>query len=217
MKRKASHLDGEGDNSSWISRSPLSESSVGSFNSPDRIFKPVPWLMYPSAPRPITNGPNPRTRKRFRDNRPDISTIHQSTLAKLYNAQKAEQPARSEPEKLFPAPTNQTAGQHEHQQNTIMQKSLHSFFNIRQPEPVVASPAPHQARYIQDLTDLCSDCGNHLSSQCAARSEDHNMMDIDLCLVEDYSCTVCQRVVCDTCAVRGDQRICLECALPGRG
>lgn len=32
-----------------------------------------------------------------------------------------------------------------------------------------------------------------------------------------YACAMCGRHVCDTCAVRGDVRSCLECANPGNG
>lgn len=32
-----------------------------------------------------------------------------------------------------------------------------------------------------------------------------------------YSCVNCGKRVCDTCAVRGDWRVCLECANPGNG
>lgn len=216
MKRKASHIDGEGDNGPWTSRSPLSDSSIASVDSPDRIFKPVPWMMYPSYSSNPSRGPNPRTRKRFRDNRPDISMIHQSTLAKLYNAQKAEQTTRSETEKPFMSSTGLTTEQHDNNQQTPTQKSLHAFFNIRQPEPAAVNLTFARQQDTQSLPELCGDCGNHLQSQHAIASGDHDMMDVDT-LGEDYSCAVCQRSVCDTCAVRGDQRICLECALPGRG
>jgi hypothetical protein len=32
-----------------------------------------------------------------------------------------------------------------------------------------------------------------------------------------YACANCSKRVCDTCAVRGDWRVCLECANPGNG
>lgn len=32
-----------------------------------------------------------------------------------------------------------------------------------------------------------------------------------------YACAKCSRRVCDICAVRGDHRVCLECANPGNG
>lgn len=32
-----------------------------------------------------------------------------------------------------------------------------------------------------------------------------------------YACAHCRNRVCDTCAVRGDRRVCLECANPGSG
>lgn len=32
-----------------------------------------------------------------------------------------------------------------------------------------------------------------------------------------YACAYCAKTVCDMCAVRGDVRVCLECANPGNG
>lgn len=221
MKRKASHLDGGSDSNPWTSISPRSDSSVTSFDSPDRIFKPVPWMMYPGSATNTSYGLNSRTRKRFRDNRPDINTIHQSTLTKLYNAQRAEQPAPSDIAiSLTPSielPTNHD----EAHQPAPTQKSLHAFFNIRQPMPVMAKLASSTYQHVQHLPELCGDCGSHLSSQSTGASRDHDRMDVDnqlaTFLEEDYSCAACQKHVCDMCAVRGDQRICLECALPGGG
>lgn len=218
MKRKASHIDEAGDSSPWTSRSPLSDSSLASLDSPDRILKPVPWMMHPGQSTKINYGPNPRTRKRFRDNRPEMSMIHQSTLAKLYNAQKAEQSNQLEADKSFPP---STVNQQEDHQQTPTQKSLHAFFNIRQPQPTVTDLTLSRQQATQHLPELCSDCGNHLSNQSTTGQGDYDMMDVDhhltTYLEEDYLCASCRRAVCDTCAVRGDQRICLECALSGRG
>lgn len=216
MKRKASHLDSEVE--TWPSRSPLSDSSVGSFGSPNRTaVKPVPWTMRPTSISTVSNnGANLRTRKRFRDNRPDISMIHQNTLAKLYNAQKVEQSVHSESQKSFTIDNDNFAIETGSQQ-AAAQKSLHSFFNIRQPVPTAAAilPATHQQN--QSPVNQCSDCGSNLRNHPNSLPEGQDMMDVDYHQEEDYVCVSCQRVVCDMCAVRGDQRICLECALPGAG
>lgn len=219
MKRKSSYLDGETDVSPWISGSPLSDSSFGSLTSPDRAIKPVPRVRYSSASTINISGPNPRTRKRYRDNRPDVNMIHQNTLAKLYNAQKAEQSAHSDLQKPLSSLANNTVSQREDHQHAPVQKSLHSFFNIRQPQPTMSNSAP-PVQHGQDQADLCSGCGNHLINGLAGPSGD-DMMEVDhnsaALMDEDFDCASCQRRVCDTCAVRGDQRICLECALPGKG
>lgn len=82
---------------------------------------------------------NSRTRKRFRDNRPDEETIHQATLSKLYAAQHQQREQR---------PENQDHGMRSHppsptpsrfssisssintmpQQKEKAQTSLHAFF-----------------------------------------------------------------------------------------
>lgn len=217
MKRKASYLDGENEMSPWISRSPLSDSSVGSLTSPDRAsIKSMSRVIYPNSSTAHIGGLNPRTRKRYRDNRPDSNMIHQHTLAKLYNAQKVDQSARSDSEKPLGPFQSNTVSQREDTQPASAQRSLHSFFNIRQPQPTTISPVlSHQ--HPDSVPELCSDCGNHLSDSPG----DRDVMEIDhssgIHMIEDYECAVCQRQVCNTCAVRGDQRICLECALPGRG
>jgi hypothetical protein len=57
----------------------------------------------------------------------------------------------------------------------------------------------------------------------ASRSAiDVDMMDVEGplidCEVDDaWECNRCRKRVCDTCAVRGESRICLECANPGHG
>lgn len=221
MKRKASYLDGDNDISPWISRSPLSDSSTGSFTSPDRAsIKPVSRVVYPSPSISNISGPNPRTRKRFRDNRPDVNMIHQSTLAKLYSAQKADHSAHSGSEKPLCSFVSNIPSQQRDTRHIPTQRSLHSFFNISQPQPSTTNSTPPRQE-AQNLPELCSGCGNHLLNDLARPSGDHEMMDVDQTsdayTDEDYECASCQRRVCDTCAVRGDQRICLECALPGRG
>lgn len=222
MKRKASELDENSDDHSWVSQSPLSDSSVCSYDSLDRFnVNPIPWPLR-SIPAPVkADTINPRTRKRFRDNRPDLKVIHQNTLAKLYNAQKNERVAPINSEVSFSSPSNNVVsgfGDHQHEHR---QQSLHSFFNIRQSQPCKEVPSPYQHLYSQSSTEGCYGCGNHLHSNVSDPSGEQDMMVIDqlsgTALDEDYECAACRRRVCDTCAVRGDHRICLECALPGAG
>lgn len=202
--------------SAWTLRSPLSDSSTGSLTSPDRAsMKPASRMMYANPSTAHISGLNPRTRKRYRDNRPDSNMIHQNTLAKLYNAQKVDQSARSDTMKTLGCLQSDIFTQREDSQQTTAQRSLHSFFNIRQPQPTATNPVLSQ-QHVDSMPELCSDCGNHLSDALAGSSVDRDTMDIDH-THEDYECAVCQRQVCDTCAVRGDQRVCLECALPGGG
>lgn len=51
----------------------------------------------------------------------------------------------------------------------------------------------------------CEDCDRHL------QSDDAMELDEDI-LVQEKSCQLCKRHVCDVCAVQGDARICLGCA-----
>ena len=61
----------------------------------------------------------------------------------------------------------------------------------------------------------CEDCGNTLdTSQDITRNDmDMDLMDIDA--GDELSCSACGRKVCDTCAVRRDRRMCLECVNHG--
>jgi hypothetical protein len=213
MKRKASALEepshaferAHWDNSTTSTASPESiKASHNQWNTPA-----IPYL-------------SSRTRKRYRDNRPDTDSVHQDTLAKLYNAQRqihteeiAEQ-RRSEhvgsylmsldiPEQIPPSQAS----------TEPKQRSIDAFFgnnlmSARQPKP--------QPSYIftslvaPDSCSLnCEDCGSHLQGDTVMDG-----MDIDLSH-SDWCCARCARKVCDMCAVRGDSRICLECSIPGRG
>lgn len=50
------------------------------------------------------------------------------------------------------------------------------------------------------------------------------MLDVDMLanlidpeIDEAWQCAVCGKRTCDACAVKGDYRVCLECAVPGGG
>lgn len=99
----------------------------------------------PSQPATETNPSNhlnSRTRKRFRDNRPDEATIHQTTLSKLYAAQSRQEeadltenhnPNNSPPLNSSPSPSrssSQHSASHSSQQRgkAHQQPSIHAFF-----------------------------------------------------------------------------------------
>lgn len=110
------------------------------------------------------------------------------------------------------------------------QKSLDSFFGvqrpIKHPSPALfqaihsaSMPLVHQPSFV--LT--CEDCGSPLRTTTTGRLVDVEMADVDHGqfvdpeLDEGWSCSMCAKRVCDVCAVHGDTRVCLECALPGGG
>ena len=117
------------------------------------------------------------------------------------------------------------------------QASLHAFFGGGHDQSISQIPGPdpqssHTAALppIATVIPQCEDCSApllpHLNENTMAR--DTEMMDIDTAAVDfglsgsseeggAYSCVNCGKRVCDTCAVRGDWRVCLECANPGNG
>lgn len=191
-----------------------------------------------------------RTRKRFRDNRPDEETIHQTTLSKLYAAQRHERKPEyrdhSIPLTASPTPSRPTmAITSSSTSNTTQPKpksqlSLHAFFGSSGSGDggqtrSTALPEPNPGSDQQSgATARCEDCSAPLfllpSLDQHITTTDTEMMDVDIdaaIAVADfstcsdqgsaYACAYCSRRVCDICAVRGDQRICLECANPGNG
>lgn len=219
MKRKASVLD---EQPSWESWSPSSDSSAASYKPLDhKAVGIVPWTFAPSRSH-IDDHINFRTRKRVRDNRPDLNAVHQNTLAKLFDAQRPQGPPLPE---AHPADTR---GVSDHVMNhpsaasaQSAQRSLHSFFNVGQRQGP-ANPAPVSLQQqAEGVSKSCEDCGNDLTQTPTHQSHDLQMMEVDQLqdsfLDDDYECAVCRRNVCDMCAVRGDRRICLECAMPGAG
>lgn len=219
MKRKATALD---ENPSWDSWSPLSNSSTSSYRSLDeKAVATLPWT-FTSTRNHVNDHLNFRTKKRLRDNRPDLEAVHQNTLAKLFGAQ------RQHPTTVLDEHPRFTHSVHEYDpiQSSLgstepAQRSLHSFFNIGQCQaPAKQSPASVQQR-ADVASSACEDCGNDLNQAASHQNLDTQMMDVGQMqqplLDEDYECAVCSRNICDMCAVRGDRRICLECAMPGSG
>lgn len=208
--------------SSWDSWSPLSNSSTSSCRSLDQnAIGTVPWTFAPSKNH-VNDHINFRTKKRLRDNRPNLEAVHQNTLAKLFDAQ------RQHPTPVLDERSTGTHSVQEHdfhqpslETTEPAQRSLHSFFSIGQWQ----APAKKTSASVQHRTvvasNACEDCGNNLNRIAGHDPHDTPMMDIGQIqqpfLDEDYECAVCTRNICDTCAVRGDRRICLECAMPGAG
>jgi len=65
----------------------------------------------------------------------------------------------------------------------------------------------------------CGECESALlRDQSSGETMEVDMMDVDILSGADmWACTACGKNVCDTCAVRGDGRVCLECATGCKG
>ncbi|KAF2476661.1 uncharacterized protein BDR25DRAFT_252819 [Lindgomyces ingoldianus] len=149
-----------------------------------------------------------RTRKRFRDNRPDERVIHENTINKLFSAQRNyphAQPILSDSAQLAP------------QHAPAVQKStLHAFWKL--PAPPVQSHTI-QIRHHQVAPQTwdpprCDDCDGVLQSET-------NEMEIDMELDEcgssnTFACRDCGKNVCGMCAVVSNTRHCLQCATTSR-
>ena len=203
MKRKASEFE---EVTPWGQRSPSSDMSSLADNSPYRLQDiSTPWARISKQHRIGDNHVNLRTRKRLRDNRPDMEVIHRNTLVKLFEAQRNPQQVpicvESRNTELSTISSLQMPSQ----------KSLHSFFSI----PQSRLPRP-ETQALEQRTDACEDCGNQLAAAMGSASSEVDMMDISDS-DDIFACASCHRNVCDMCSVRADHRLCLECALPGNG
>ena len=205
--------------------------SDGSVASPDQLFsfyfqsKPIEPLFHKSSsPFPTYNEKphreylNSRTRKRHRDGRPDDQTVYgvscwlgavinmstladvcrcaASTINRLYDAQRQHPHA---------SPVRSQTSMPQRQPNQPQKNTLHAFWRICQP-PIEASLTT-DSDHIPNTTPVsrCEDCDGALRHEEA--------MDIDEAVFEhETTCHICQRHVCDTCAIRGDVRICLSCS-----
>lgn len=208
----------------------------------------------------IPNYFNSRTRKRFRDSRPDEETIHQNTLSKLFSAQRQHQttleagPAThgyGRDASVSPTPaallrpgtcTGSMMGSVplKQQERSKTQRSLGGFFapnGIRTtshssatqssatcsgppPDHTVSTPAKGGLEAPSILT--CQDCYAPLLTATSRNAVDVDMMDVEgpviECEIDDgWECERCRKRICDTCAVRRESRVCLECANPGHG
>ncbi|KAF2755262.1 hypothetical protein EJ05DRAFT_479056 [Pseudovirgaria hyperparasitica] len=133
-----------------------------------------------------------RTRKRHRDNRPKQEIVHETTISKLFDAQKHlpdAAPVVSQPQ-LQPRLSN-----------AAQKSTLHSFWALPKEAPRLASM--HTVSFGQQ--QHCEDCDQALVV------EEMMEMDIDMASGGTFACRSCGRHVCDTCSVLGDERCCLEC------
>ncbi|CAO2657127.1 Nn.00g032530.m01.CDS01 [Neocucurbitaria sp. VM-36] len=213
-----------------VDDSPLSISSFGAVSTPeaqsptpfphgfdgsmdldvDTASRPNAWD-FMSASRVKNSDWGNRTRKRFRDNRPDERAIHENTLNKLFAAQRQHPDASPIPSETLPP-------QQPSQAAVKPQKStLHSFWKQLPAPPVqplsFAVPTPVQQEMAQGR---CEDCDTLLRS-------DNESMDVDVDMdmggavaSSSFACSDCGKSVCGTCAVVSNRRHCLQCATSGR-
>lgn len=203
MKRKAAEIE---ENGSVASCSPSSDTSTSSVDSRIHMHGIMPPLLR------FNDHINLRTRKRVRDNRPEPNIVHQNTLAKLFDAQRHLGLDRDQPGNRVMTDTRSLSAASESQQ-----RDLHSFFQISHTKSI-DMPTKTAKAVVSESGICCEDCGCQLQLHMAA---DVDGMDIDhdeaLFNDDEYRCVDCSRAVCSMCCVRGDYRVCLECALPGGG
>lgn len=157
---------------------------------------------------------NSRTRKRYRNNRPDeeavygvscwlgavmsmssladVCRIAASTIEKLYAGEK--QLTLASP---VCSPTNTTPPPEE-AQLPAQRTTLHSFWRLPQAPPA---------------TSMMMDCAYDTDTSRDTSCENEDSMDIDESIVEpDASCQSCQRRICGRYTAIGNLRVCLTCA-----
>ena len=95
-----------------------------------------------------------------------------------------------------------------------------SVYQPHERAPSLIAPQPRTLPSI--LT--CEDCYAPLLTKQSGEAIDAEMLDVDGLanmldpeIDDGWQCAMCAKRVCDTCAVRGDYRVCLECAVPGGG
>ncbi|KEQ84095.1 hypothetical protein M438DRAFT_397616 [Aureobasidium pullulans EXF-150] len=136
---------------------------------------------------------NSRTRKRYRDGRPEEAEIHASTVDKLFSAQKAHPHASPMLSQSDLQPQFQP-------QDTPQRSTLHSFWHLPQASQLSqhGMPATHQDAM------TCDGCDRVLTPE-------YGMDTLD----QDTACGACGKHVCNTCAVTVEMRLCLDCAMQG--
>ncbi|THY50669.1 hypothetical protein D6C97_06953 [Aureobasidium pullulans] len=136
---------------------------------------------------------NSRTRKRYRDGRPEEAEIHASTVEKLFSAQR-EHPHAS------PMLSQSDLQPQFQPQDTPQRSTLHSFWHLPQ-----ASQLPqHGMPATQQDAMTCDGCDRVLTPE-------YGMDTLD----QDTACGACGKHVCNTCAVAAELRLCLDCAMQG--
>ena len=146
IKRKASF-----DGSAWPPSSPASSllaSTAASTPSTAASSVDQPFDLWKASPFHLSS----RTRKRYRDGRPDEETIHRNTLDKLFEAQKHVSAESTQvpytTESVQPETRNATVNGHDTNQPECPkernQSSLDAFLGIRKPWAVNAAWPPKQ-------------------------------------------------------------------------
>ncbi|KAI9810042.1 MAG: hypothetical protein M1827_006740 [Pycnora praestabilis] len=150
-----------------------------------------------------------RTRKRFRDNRPSEEIVYENTLQKLFFARPSASPIPSHPHspQSLAAPSLS-------QKPPPPQSSLHAFWSLPrpQPPPTTTVHTPRISSPMQVSDHHCEDCDTPL----LPLDDGIDAMDVDGLSGDAQMCGSCGKRVCDTCAVLGDERTCLECATTSR-
>lgn len=128
-----------------------------------------------------------------------------NTIYKLFSAQRQHPHAEPVPSSESQAATNALA--------PAQRSTLHAFWNINSrpiststPSEMIVDSGPVPAT---DPGLRCEDCDDSI------RTEDAMDVDGDL-TIQETQCSTCRRTVCDRCAVLGDERVCLSCAV-GKG
>ncbi|KAH7120004.1 hypothetical protein B0J11DRAFT_73417 [Dendryphion nanum] len=149
-----------------------------------------------------------RTRKRFRDNRPDERVVHETTLQKLFLAQRVQPHASP----ILSAPI-QPAIQAPQPPAPVQKSTLHSFWKLPAP-PAQAPPPTIRVQHFQDAP-RCEDCDAPLRDEVDGMDVDVDG-DVDAGgAANRFACCGCGRRVCGTCAVVKGERCCLTCVGTG--
>jgi hypothetical protein len=161
---------------------------------------------------------NSRTRKRYRDARPEESQIHgmsfflpclyililtsptASTVEKLFSAQKAHPHASPQPSHQLP-PQPQSPPQFA-QQEAPQRSTLHTFWHL--PQGTQMPQYNTTPRIPQQEVLVCDGCDRRIESDSPYGTDT---------LIADTRCTACERSVCDTCSITVETRLCLDCAM----
>ncbi|KAF1810359.1 hypothetical protein P152DRAFT_95942 [Eremomyces bilateralis CBS 781.70] len=147
------------------------------------------WSPSSSSSVSVDSTDSGRTRKRFRDDRPDEATVHENTINKLFDAQRQPEP----PVPFFTRLHNAT--RQELPSDPIQRTNLHSFWSLPGTPHNMPTRPPHRTSVMNEGVK-CDDCDCFVPSSEA----------------EDSQCSSCGRTVCSRCAVVRDMRSCLECA-----
>ncbi|KAF2201506.1 hypothetical protein GQ43DRAFT_415675 [Delitschia confertaspora ATCC 74209] len=154
------------------------------------------WNMHTG--RLLSSDLGSRTRKRFRDNRPDERVIQQNTINKLFSAQRQFPHASPIPSQSEPPIHHEVPAQ---------KSTLHSFWKLPVLPRGLSSLQLNQSVPQTVSVSRCEDCDAMLQSET-----DSMDMDMDNGSGDQFACQVCGRRVCGTCAVVSETRHCLQCA-----